>query len=790
MHGLRDLRVIDFSTGIAGAYTTKLLADAGADVIKVEAPEGDSLRRWSASGADLGGEDGAFFQFLNASKRSVVGQPSDADVLALVEDADLVVESFAPGVIDELELCTRFPGLVLLSISAFGRGGPYTHRPATEFTIQAECGSIAGRGLPEQEPIMAGGRTTEFVGGTFAAVAAVAATLRARRSGQGEHIDLSLLEVMNIASTTYLDLMHRLAGRPAITGVARNVEVPSIEPTLDGWVGFNTNSNQQYSDFLVLIERTDLREIEELANIHARFARRDEWNAAVRAWTTQHTTAEIVERAALLRIPVAPVNNGKTVLEHEHFRARGVFDKSPGGDFLQPRPAYRIDDRRIRPPERAPKLGEHTGRVELRGRPRPAGASPPVPGAELPLAGLRILDATAWWAGPSSTAMLAALGAEVIHLESIQRPDGIRMTGGAFIAERDDWWEWGGMFIGANTNKKGLTLDLASPKGLELVKRLIERCDVVVENFSPRVFDNFGLTREGIRELNPRAIFVRMPAFGLDGPWRNNVGFAQTMEQITGLAWLTGHVDDQPRIQRGPCDPLAGMHACFAALVGLANREVSGTGHHVECPMVEGALNAAAEPIIEYTAYGRLLERDGNRCASAAPQGLYACRGEENWLALSVETDAQWQALTEVVARPDWARDPGLGTLAQRRAQHDRIDAGLRAWAAERDLESAVEELVARGVPAAVLVDARLSSDHPQMVARGFYEQTPHPVVGMHPIPGVPFRYASRERWIRSPAPTMGQHNREILGDLLGLSEAEIDSVEAEGVIGSRPEGL
>ncbi len=206
--------------------------------------------------------------------------------------------------------------------------------------------------------------------------------------------------------------------------------------------------------------------------------------------------------------------------------------------------------------------------------------------------------------------------------------------------------------------------------------------------------------------------------------------------------------------------------------------------------MVEGALNAAAEPIIEYTAYGRLLERDGNRCPTAAPQGLYACRGEENWLALSVETDAQWQALTEVVGRPEWARDPELGTLAKRRAQHDRIDEGLHAWTAERDLESVVEELVAHGVPAAVLVDARLSSDHPQMVARGFYEETPHPAVGTHPVPGVPFRYASRERWIRFPAPTMGQHNREILGDLLGLSEAEIDAVEAEGVIGSRPEGL
>ena len=189
--------------------------------------------------------------------------------------------------------------------------------------------------------------------------------------------------------------------------------------------------------------------------------------------------------------------------------------------------------------------------------------------------------------------------------------------------------------------------------------------------------------------------------------------------------------------------------------------------------MVEGALNAAAEPIIEYTAYGRLLERDGNRCASAAPQGLYACRGEENWLALSVETDAQWQALTEVVARPGlgagsrarYAR-PAPRAARPHRCVAARLGCGARprerpwrsSWRAECRPQCS-------STPAS-------PSDHPQMVARGFYEQTPHPVVGTHPIPGVPFRYASRERWIRSPAPTMGQHNREILGDLLGLSEA------------------
>ncbi|MEE8581346.1 MAG: CoA transferase, partial [Myxococcota bacterium] len=697
MQGLRDLRVIDFSSRIAGPYVSKLLADAGADVIKVEGSEGDPLRRWSSSGGKLGDEDGAFFKFLNGSKRSLVGRPDDAAVLELIAGADLVIEDLEPGVIDELDLCARFPSLVWLSITPFGRGGPYTTRPATEFTIQAEAGAIGNRGLLSQPPYMAGGRTTEWIAGTYAAVAALAAVRRAKRNGRGEHIDFSMLEVINVAGTMYLDLMYSLAGRPAISGPGRSVEIPSIEPTLDGWVGFNTNSRQQFTDFLLLIERTDLLEDKELAMIRTRAARMDEWNAAVRAWTTRHSTAEIVEKASLLRIPVAPVNDGKSVLEHEQFKARGVFEKNPGGDFLQPRPPYLIDGERIRRPEAAPKLGQHTGTIEARtpSRSNKSGSNESAAssaGAELPLAGLRVLDATAWWAGPSSTHMLAMLGAEVIHLESIQRPDGMRLAAGAFVA-RDNWWEWSGMFVGTNSNKKGLTLDLGNPRGLELVKKLIPLCDLVVENFSPRVFENFGLGWEQIHALAPRTLLVRMPAFGLDGPWRNNVGFAQTMEQMTGLAWLTGHVDDQPRIQRGPCDPLAGMHAAFAALVGLAERDHSGRGHHLECAMVEGALNAASEQVIEYTAYGNVMQRNGNRCPTAAPQGLYPCRGEEAWLALSIESEAQWQALRQALGEPEWAQDPALQSLAGRHAHHDRIDEALFAWAADRDLDATIHLL-------------------------------------------------------------------------------------------------
>jgi crotonobetainyl-CoA:carnitine CoA-transferase CaiB-like acyl-CoA transferase len=788
MRWLRDLRVIDLSTGIPGAYATKLLADAGADVVKVEPPGGDPLRRWSATGADLRSRDGALFQFLHTSKRSVVGGPNDPEVRALVEGADLAVESFEHDALDSVALCAAAPGLVLLSITPFGRSGPYAGRPASEFTVQAECGSIGARGLPDQAPFMAGGRTTEWVGGTFAAVAALAAVRRARRTGRGEHVDFSLLEVMNIAGTMYGDLFHSLAGRPPCTAPARTVEVPSIEPTVDGWVGFNTNSRQQYRDFLLLIERPDLLEDEELARIDGRWRRLDEWNEIVRAWTTRHTTAEIVEKAALLRIPVAPVNDGRTVLAHEQFESRGVFVRNPGGGFLQPRPPYLVDGVGPPPPEPAPRLGEHTGRIEARERP----PAPVLPGSEeaaLPLHGVRVLDATAWWAGPSATGMLATLGAEVIHLEAIQRPDGMRMLGGAFVG-RDQWWELSALFLGANLNKKGLTLDLGNAKGLELCRRLIARCDVFVENFSPRVVESFGLDWDAVHALAPRTIMVRMPAFGLTGPWRDRVGFAQTMEQMTGLAWLTGHTDDQPRIQRGPCDPLAGMHAAFATLVALALRDATGEGHLLECTMVEGALNAAAEQIVEYSAYGNAMQREGNRSAWAAPQGLYACRGEEQWLALSVTDDAQWEALVGLLGHPAWATDPALGRHAGRRSAHDRVDAELRSWAAERDLAATVEALLAVGVPAAPVVDPRTTHTHPQLTARGFYETLVHPVAGTHPVATVPFRYRSVERWLRAPAPSLGQHNREILTGVLGLEDALVDALEAEGVIGTRPRGL
>jgi crotonobetainyl-CoA:carnitine CoA-transferase CaiB-like acyl-CoA transferase len=206
--------------------------------------------------------------------------------------------------------------------------------------------------------------------------------------------------------------------------------------------------------------------------------------------------------------------------------------------------------------------------------------------------------------------------------------------------------------------------------------------------------------------------------------------------------------------------------------------------------MVEGALNAAAELVIEKTAYGNRLERDGNRSPHVAPQGLYPGLVDETWLAVSVATDDQWIGLQHVLGDPEWARDPSLTTVEGRRARHDELDAHLEAWARERDVVEAADALLAEGVPAAAARDPRALYDHPQLRARGYYEVIDHPVVGPRATPVVPFRYASVDRWLRTPSPTLGQHNHEILVGDLGLSEERYAQLEADGIIGTWPKGL
>ena len=250
----------------------------------------------------------------------------------------------------------------------------------------------------------------------------------------------------------------------------------------------------------------------------------------------------------------------------------------------------------------------------------------------------------------------------------------------------DRYWERGPIFAALNTNKKSLTIDFREERGIDLLRRVVATCDVVIENYTPRVLDQLGLDYDTLRSDRPDLIMLRMPGFGLEGPWRDQAAFAFVIEDAAGLTWLTGHPDLLPFEPYCIGDPNAGLHALFGLLLALEHRDRTGEGGLVEAAMVEAAANIAAEQPIEFSAYGALLNRNGNRGPCAAPQNLYQAAGpdehgrDDTWVAIAVATDEQWLALRRAMGEPEWASEPGFLTARGRIAEQDRIDAHLQEW--------------------------------------------------------------------------------------------------------------
>ena len=763
---LTDLRVVEISDRIAGDYCGKLLVDAGADVVKVEPAGGSPMRAFTVTGADpAAGADSPLFSYLNAGKQSVTTLSDD-----LLTDADVVVVTASRAAalstgIDPQRLLSVAPRCVVVTVSDFGWTGPWAERAATEFTLQAWSGCTGFRGDPDGPPIAIGGELGEYMAGAFAAFGALAIHRRTRNGGPGEHLDLSVLEAMTLMQSC--EWLHaQLMGVPAIK---RSVEVPSIEPAKDGYVGITMVTGQQWLDFAAMVECPELTEIPELRFQLGRWEYRDWIRQRIGGWLRERTVAEIVELGQLFRLPIAALGNGATILEMEYMRERGVFVPNPTG-FRQPRTPWLMSDARPAPVRKTPSLRQDD---EINWPPRQSGS--PLSSPRLPLEDIRIVDLTAFWAGPSATHSLAAFGADVVKIESIQRPDGIRYSGG-MRSDVEDWWEYGWVFQGVNTNKRSVTLDLQSPDGIELFKTLVAQADAVIENFSPRVLEQFGLGGDTLLELNPRLVVVRMPAFGLDGPWRDRVGFAPTMEQIAGLAWVTGMPDGPPVAPRGACDPLAGVHAAFALLAALEFVDDTGRGQLVETPMIETVLNVTASQPIEFEVFGLTLQRRGNRGHPRVTQNLYQCAGDDDWIAVTVRTDAERDSVMQMIGQSSWADD---------------VDRHLQQWFSMQKLDDVVERLADAGVPAAAVVSPSAVTENPQLHHRGFFERLEHPRTGPGWYPCPPFaRLAGVQRWLSRPAPTLGQHNSEVLTAMCGLTDSDLERLAANAVIGTRPKGL
>ncbi|MBK5287789.1 MAG: CoA transferase, partial [Acidimicrobiia bacterium] len=321
----------------------------------------------------------------------------------------------------------------------------------------------------------------------------------------------------------------------------------------------------------------------------------------------------------------------------------------------------------------------------------------------------------------------------------------------ATIRPKDDprFYEMSALWHSTNLGKRGITLDLGSPDGLALAKRLVETADVVTENFTPPVMEGFGLAYADVRAINPSVVMLRLPAFGLDGPWRDRGGFAQTMEQITGMAWLTGYEGGPPIIPGGVVDPMVGTHTALALVAALDHRDRTGEGQLVEMAMMEVAAAVTAEQVIEYSARGVVGDRRG-------AHGVYRCEGGEEWVAV------------------DEVSDP--------LAPDERA-----AWCATRSADVAAAELMALGVPAAGVVPAYAVLDDPQLQARGFFQTLDHPDVGTQDYPAWPMRMSAGPSvaW-RGPCPTLGQHTDEVLREI-GVTIPELDRLRTERVIGTAP---
>ncbi len=792
---LQGLRIVEIAGEIAGPYCGKLLAGLGAEVFKIEPPSGDPLRGW---GPFLGNvpdpERSGLFEYLNAGKQGGVLDLENATDFAtarsLLAAADVLIDGVPHGTLDHWgldghTLKTICPGLVIVRISNFGQQGPWRDRAATPLTLQAASGWITNKD-PNRPPVQAGARIPEYIGGAYAALAALTA-LRSRSTNSDRTIEIDVSQLESILSTLpYPMLIFEKLSRLGIPPSTRAAPILGIVQAADGQIGINCLTGQHWLDVCALLGLPEFGEHQVAVMMGG--PERTGFFEKAEAWLAERTVDELLDTCQAMRLPAAPVGDGATMLGFPQYTAREFFVEG-GGDgwsFQQPGAPYRLSKTPVLALRGAPRLGEAAALVSPPTK-RPDRRPPTNASAESPFAGIKVLDLSTFWSGAYVTCYLGAFGADIVKVESIQRPDGHRYSG-AFPFEGDDWYERSVIWQGTNLNKRDLTLDLGSERGRELARQLAAEADVVIENFSPRVVEEFGLDYASLERINPDVIFVRMPGFGLEGPCRDYVGWALSFEQMSGMAAATGYPDGPPCNLQGPADPIVGVHAGVALLAALEHRRRTGEGQQIEVAQIEVAACLTAEPTIEYSMNGAVPPREGNR-QRGYTQGVYPTETDDVWVAVSVRDDDDWSGLVDAMGRPELLGDSRFASAQARETAHDVFDDIVAGWTRTKSADEIVNGLQARHVPAERLLTPDRMYDEPQLAARGFYEEFDHPVTGSNRYPGWPFRIAPgpkhHHRWA---PPTLGQHNDEILRDL-GLSDDEIEALRRERVIGERPLG-
>jgi crotonobetainyl-CoA:carnitine CoA-transferase CaiB-like acyl-CoA transferase len=796
---LSELRVVEIGSGDALDYCGKLFADFGADVIKVEPLGGDAARKIAPLvDAGNGRHESGYFAWLNTNKRSVSADllqvAGVAKVRTLLESADLLLDARHPTVISTSPLSHENirrsqPGLAITAISWFGERGPYRDYAVTDSVCRSLAGLVKLVGPIEGPPVLPRDGQIAAVAGLTAFIPSLAG-LYVRDHQGARRFAVSALEAMLQISEfdTALALESGFTRpRIGINRFGRGFPVGNFA-TKDGWLGVTVVTPAQWVAFCNMIGLPELGPDPRYSATAERYLHAEELNGIIKPVLMHRTAMEWFEKGIELRLPLAIVPDMRELLTQQVFRERGAFAEVTIGSasFDAPVLPQHLTRSPPKPNGRSPFAGEDNDAAlpaHRRLASRAAIADDP-----LPLKGRRIIDLTMGWAGPTATRQMGDLGADIIKVESCQYPDWFRGTDPRGPYHPEQTYEKTYWFQMNNRNKRGITLDLTTEIGLTLLKRLIRDADAVIDNYAADVLPRLGLDAAKMLAINPRLLVVTMPAFGTTGAWSGCRAYGSTLEQASGLPSVTGRDSDPPTMVHAALgDPIGGLNAAAALMLGFVHQKNTGEGQHIDLSQVECMLPLVAPSIIEQSATGKSSVRIGNRHPVYVPNGCFPCIGEDQWITLAVRSDDEWQSLCRIMHRPDLAADSLLASAEGRREEEDRIEVAIRHWTSTVRPDLAMVTLQAAGIAAGV---ARLPMDlpgDPHLVKVGHWQSVDRPLMGPHLLPSVAYREGDADLpyAIEQLAPTLGQHNEEILSGLLDLTRAEINRLRDDGIIGN-----
>ena len=695
---LAPYRVLDLSDE-TGQSCGKLLADLGADVIKVEPPGGDpSRRRPPFVDDEPGPERGLYWLACNANKRSFEADletdAGRARFRRLVATADLVVESFAPGRmagwgLDFPRLAAINPGLVLVSISPFGQHGPHRDYRGPDIVTWAMSGLMSVCGEPDGPPAQVSDNAQSyFAAGGDAAAGALLALLQRRRSGRGQHVDVSIQESV-IRSSFQVAASWDMTGRnlPRAERPSQT-PMPWVWRCRDGYVvwlqavGPGARAAGFFAWLRAIGEGADLLALDWEAMVPYQEPPAD-WGAVVAATGAvfaKYTKAALYEAAVQYGFALYPVADAADTMASVQLQARGFWRDVPHPALDRairlPGPFARATRTPLRVPRAAPRLGEHTAEIlaALPTEPDSAPVAPATatdraetPGVAMPLAGIKVLDLSWFMVGPMTTKVLADYGADVLHVESSVRIDGQRTSGPFRDGVRDP--ERCSDYGQVRTNQRSIMLDISRPRGRDVVLRMAAWADVVVNNFSAGAMDRLGLGYEAFRARNPAIIYLGCCGQGQTGPHRHSKGGGGHYAALAGFNHLTGRPDDPPGYLSAYTDFIAPRFNVALLLAALDYREWTGLGQSFDVSQYEASMHWLGPTLLDYSVNGRVAGRQGNRQPDAAPHGAYRCR-DDRWCVIAVRGEAEWRrSARRSGIRPGPVRSASPRTRAARRTR-------------------------------------------------------------------------------------------------------------------------